>query len=235
MLKYSLSENFLTPSPNDFMAVPVDVRVYDLKAIKQRIEARYPGLTPAQISAAIDEFFLEVSNITEEGDGVNTPLFNTFPSVPGVFESAADTFDSKRHKCKVNISAGTLLNAAGQKIKTEKVVVPDPLPYIMEVRDIVSDTFGEMLTPGGVIQLRGSRLKFLTEQDDNGIFLINEIGVATKLAVIVENKPARLMAMLPAGLPQGIYTVEVRTSYTGSVRPRKSVRSGSFYRQLTVS
>jgi hypothetical protein len=166
---------------------------------------------------------------------VNTPLFNTYPGIPGVFESAADTYDPKRHKCRVNISAGTLLNAAVQKIKTEKVVVPDPQPYIIEVRDIVSDTVNETLTPGGVLQLRGSRLKFLTEQEDNGIFLINESGVAAKLSVIVENKPARLMAMLPAGLLQGIYTVEVRTSYSGSGKPRKSVRSGSFYRQLTVN
>ena len=235
MLKYSLSENLLTPAPNDFMATPSDVRVYDLNAIIQRIETRYPGLTPTQISAAVNEFFEEVCNITEGGDGVNTPLFNTFPSISGVFDSAADTFDSKRHKCKINISAGTQLNAAGQKIKTEKVVVPDPQPYIMEVKDIVSETVGETLTPGGVIRLQGSRLKFLPEQDDNGIFLINEDGMATKLAVIVENKPARLMAMLPADLPPGIYTVEVRTSYTGSGKPRKSVRSGSFYRQLTVN
>ncbi|MDR1455916.1 MAG: hypothetical protein LBJ01_09720, partial [Tannerella sp.] len=84
MLKYSLNENFLTPAPNDFMAVPSDVRVYDLKTIIQRIVARYPGLTPTQISAAIDEFFEEVCNITENGDGVNTPLFNTFPSISGV-------------------------------------------------------------------------------------------------------------------------------------------------------
>jgi hypothetical protein len=59
--------------------------------------------------------------------------------------------------------------------------------------------------------------------------------MATKLLVIVENKPARLMAMLPADLPQGIYAVEVRTSYTTSGKPRKSIRSGSFYRQLTVN
>jgi hypothetical protein len=235
MLKYSLSENLLTPAPNDFMAAPADVRVYDLKAIIQRIETRYPGLTPTQISAAVNEFFEEVCNIIENGDGVNTPLFNTFPSISGVFDGAADTYDPKRHKCRINISAGTQLNAAGQKIKTEKVVVPDPQPYIIEVRDIVSDTVNETLTPGGVIQLRGARLKFLTDQDGNGIFLINESGVATRLAVIVENKPARLMAMLPADLPQGIYTVEVRTSYAGSGKPRKSVRSGSFYRQLTVN
>jgi hypothetical protein len=115
------------------------------------------------------------------------------------------------------------------------VVVPDPLPYIIEIRDIVSETVNDTLTPGGVVQLRGSRLKFLTEQEDNGIFLINGSGEATKLQVIAENKPARLMAMLPADLPQGTYTVEVRTSYTGSGKPRKSVRSGSFYRQLTVN
>jgi hypothetical protein len=235
MLKYSLSENLLTPAPNDFMAAPSDVRVYDLKAIIQRIEARYTGLTPTQISAAVNEFFEEVCKITENGDGVNTPFFNTFPSISGVFGSAADTYDPKRHRCKVNITGGTLLNAAGLKIKTEKVVVPDPLPYIMEVRDIVSDTVNETLTPGGVLQLRESRLKFLAEQDDNGIFLIDESGVATKLVVIVENKPARLMAMLPVDLSQGTYTVEVRTSYIGSARPRKSVRSGNFYRQLTVN
>jgi hypothetical protein len=52
-----------------------------------------------------------------------------------------------------------------------------------------------------VVQLRGSKLKFLKDQPDNGIFLLRENDAEIELDTIVENKPARLIAVLPAHLP----------------------------------
>ncbi|MDR1339976.1 MAG: DUF4469 domain-containing protein, partial [Prevotellaceae bacterium] len=171
MLRYSLVENLLTSAPDDFLAQPVNVRSYTMPEVLQRISARYPGLTPTQISAAVNEFFEEVSKITEDGETVNTPLFNTQLSMPGVYKGAMDSFDSKRHSVKVNINPGTILRESVHRIKTEKVTVAEPLPHILEVKDVMSDTVNDIITPGGVIQLRGGRLKFLTDQPDNGIFL----------------------------------------------------------------
>jgi hypothetical protein len=235
MLHYSLIENLLTPTPDDFLAQPVNVRSYSLPEIFQRISARYPGLTPTQISAAVNEFFEEVSKITEDGETVNTPLFNTQLSMPGVYKGVMDSFDAKRHSVKININPGTIMRDAVRKVKTEKIAVAEPLPHILEVKDVMSDTVNDIITPGGVIQLRGGRLKFLTDQLDNGIFLMGENEAEFKIATIVENKPARLIAVLPADLPQGEYYIELRTSYSGAVKPAKTLKRGRYNKILTVN
>ena len=233
MLQFSLSENLLTSNPNDFIAVPENVRVHSFDDILKRINNRYTGLTPTQLLAAAKEFFEEICLVVEEGDGVNTPIVNIYPGMAGVYNGAADNFDPKRHRCRANLTAGTQLNVAVKKIKTEKIVVPDALPYILEVNDIVSGVVNDTLTPGGVIQMRGSKLKLVPSLPDDGIYLTEENGAVVKLEILVENKPARLMAMMPADLPQGIYTLEVKTSATSN-KPAKTYKTGVFKKPLTV-
>jgi hypothetical protein len=234
MLQFSLSENLLTLDTNDFIAVPANVRVYTFDEVLQRINNRYTGLTPTQLLAASKELFEEIGLIVENGDGVITPIVNIYPGMTGVYNGATDSFDPKRHRCRANLTAGTQLNAAVKKIKTEKIVVPEALPYILEVKDIVSGSVNEALTTGGVIQLRGCKLKLVPTLPDDGIYLTEENGTVTKLSILVENKPARLMAMIPADLPQGIYTLEVKTSYA-STKPLKTPKTGIFHKQLIVS
>jgi hypothetical protein len=108
------------------------------------------------------------------------------------------------------------------------------MPHILEVKDITSDTVNELITPGGVIQLRGGRLKFFPDVENNGIFLINEQGGEIKFSTVVENKPARLIAVLPANIPQGDYFIEVRTSCSTTGKPMKSLKMGRYNKILTV-
>jgi hypothetical protein len=234
MLQFTLVENLLTPALNDYMAQPVNVRSYTLAEIVRRILSRNTGLSEAQLTASVNEFIEEVGLITEEGDTVNTPLVNTNLSISGVYDGAADNYDSKRHRTKINANAGSRLVTALAKVKPQKVNVAEPVPHILEVKDIVSDTVNETLTPGGVLQLRGSRLKFLPAEAGNGVFLINEQGVERQLTVIVENKPARLMLLLPADLSDGTYWVEVRSTYSSAGKPAKTLKTGRFPKTLTV-
>ena len=91
MLNYSLLENLLTPAANAFMAQPVNVRSYGMAEIAKRILARNPGLGLSQLNAALEEFVGEVCIIIEDGGAINTPLFNTQPSIAGVFQGATDS------------------------------------------------------------------------------------------------------------------------------------------------
>jgi len=104
----------------------------------------------------------------------------------------------------------------------------------LALNDFMAQPVNETLTPGGVLQLRGSRLKFLPVEVGNGVFLINEQGVERQLTVIVENKPARLMLLLPADLSDGTYWVEVRSSGTINGKPTKILKTGRYSKPLTV-
>ena len=235
MLKYSLRENLLTPAPDDYMAQVTDVRSYTLDEIIDLMMEKGTTLTRADVAATLQVYGEVVSAIIKDGSAVNTPLMNTSMSISGVFDGANDSFDKKRHTVNLNITAGTLLRDAAAKVKCEKTEGASTDPYITEVTDIVTGTVNTTLTKGGVVQLVGSRLKFDAKDTAQGIFFVPETGEAVRAAVIAENKPARLMAIIPADLAAGTYYIEVRTKYANATKQLKTLKIGRFAKPLTIT
>ena len=235
MLKYSLRENLLTPAPDDYMAQAADVRSYTLDEIIDLMMDKGTTLTRADVAATLQVYGEVCSSLIKDGSAVNTPLMNTSMSISGVFDGANDSFDKKRHTVNLNITAGTLLRDAVTKVKCEKTEAADTNPYITEVSDIVTGTVNTTLTKGGVVQLVGSRLKFDAKDAAQGIFFVPETGEAVRAAVIAENKPARLMAIIPAGLKAGTYYIEVRTKILEGNKSGKTLKTGRFNKALTVA
>ena len=235
MLKYSLRENLLTPAPDDYMAQAADVRSYTLDEIIDLMMEKGTTLTRADVAATLQVYGEVVSAIIKDGSAVNTPLMNTSMSISGVFDGANDSFDKKRHTVNLNITAGTLLRDAVTKVKCEKTESVSTDPYITEITDIVTGTVNTTLTKGGVVQLVGSRLKFDAKDAAQGIFFVPETGEAVRAAVIAENKPARLMAIIPADLAAGTYYIEVRTKILEGNKSGKTLKTGRFNKALTVA
>ena len=234
MLKYSLRENLLTPAPDDYMAQVQDVRSYTLDEIIDLMMEKGTTLTRADVAATLQVYGEVCSSLIKDGAALNTPLMNTALSISGVFNGANDIFDKKRHTVNLNITAGILLRDVLPKIKCEKTEGASTDPYITEVTDIVTGTVNTTLTKGGVVQLVGSRLKFDAKDAAQGIFFVPETGEAVRAAVIAENKPARLMAIIPADLAAGTYYIEVRSKHSGGGKPLKAVKAGRFAKPLTV-
>ena len=235
MLKYSLRENLLTPAPDDYMAQATDVRSYTLDEIIDLMMEKGTTLTRADVAATLQVYGEVVSAIIKDGCALNTPLMNTSMSISGVFDGANDSFDKKRHTVNLNITAGTLLRDAVTKIKCEKTEGASTDPYITEVTDIVTGTANTTLTKGGVVQLVGARLKFDAKDAAQGIFFVPETGEAVRAAVIAENKPARLMAIIPADLAAGTYYIEVRTKIDMGGKKLKTHKTGRFNKPLTCA
>jgi len=234
MLKYSLTENLLTPDEGDYMAQVADVRSYDMEDILERMLDRGTSLSKGDAQLTLQVFEETLTNILKDGGAITTPLFNIYPSVSGVFRGAEDRFDSSRHRVNLNLNPGKKLRDAEAAIETEKVNVADPVPMIIQVIDTLSSTTNDQLTPGGVMTLVGSRLKVIPDDATNGIFLIADSnGAETKCPTLVENKPARLIAMIPSGLASGTYTLEVRSNYSSGVATQ-TTKVGRFSKSLTI-
>ena len=232
MLKYSLRENLLTPAPDDYMAQVTDTRSYSLEEIIDLMMDKGSTLTRADVAATLQVYGEVCSSIVADGAALNTPLVNTSMSITGVFNGANDSFDKKRHTVNLNMTAGTLLRDAVTKVKCEKTEGASTDPYITEVSDIVSGKTNCTLTKGGVVQLTGSRLKFDQKDEAQGIFFVPETGAAVRASVIAENKPARLMAIIP-DLAAGTYYVEVRTKVDTKGKTFKTLKTGRFNKPLT--
>jgi len=235
MIQYALVENHLTVEPDDFTAQAVNVRSFGMSEIVRRIMARNPGLSEAQINSSIEEFIREACIIIADGGAINTPLFNAQPSIAGVFHGAADTFDPRRHRVRTNLLLGSALRQSATNIRTQKVQTTENVPYILEVRDVVSGTVNEQITPGGVLRIRGGRLRFLVDNPENGVFLLGDDGSEIKAsAVVVDNKPSNLIVVLPTDIPAGSYELEVRTSLGASGREVRNLRTRRFNRELVA-
>jgi hypothetical protein len=222
----------LTIAPDDFMAQVTNVLSHGEAEIVARMLKKGAGLTRSDIFSVTDMYTETVCEIIAEGGAVVTPLFNAFPSIPGVFKGIDDPFDLKRHGVRINLTAGKSTREAVKLIKTRRVHVANPQPLIVAVKDTLSGSTNDIITPGGVIQVLGSRLKVDEENILNGVFLIDEYGTETKLPVIVENKPARIIVMLPVTLAAGNYFLEARTTFTYSGKESKTLRVGRLHKEL---
>jgi hypothetical protein len=234
MLDFDLTENLLTTAPDDFMAQVTNVLSHDEEEIVARMLKKGAGLTRSDILSVRDMYTETVCEIIAEGGAVVTPLFNAFPSIPGVFKGIDDPFDPKRHSVKINLTSGKSTREAVKLIKVHRVHVANPLPLIVAVKDTLSGSTNDTITPGGVIQVLGSRLKVVEENVLNGVFLTDEYGTETKLPVIVENKPARIIVMLPVTLATGNYSLEVRTTFREGKdgKEAKTLRVGRLLKEL---
>lgn len=232
-IKYGLRENLLTADPDDCMAQVVDARTYSQEDIASEMIKRGSSLTAADI-AAYQKLEAEVyADIIENGGNIATPLINTSFSITGVFTNQTDSFDKARHAIKLNVNAGTALREAAGKATAQKVETSSTDPYITSVIDKVTGD-STTIKAGSVMELTGSRLKFDATDEEQGVFVLTSSG-EIRCAVVIENKPARLLVLLPADIASGDFTVEVRTKLTGTRGASgKTLKKGGYNKTLTA-
>ncbi len=232
MIKYLLRENPLTANPDDRMAQEVDARSYSQEEIVEEMMKRGTSLTRADI-AAYQKLEAEVyADIIAGGGHINTPILNTNFSISGVFENQEDSFDRERHTLKLNVTAGSALKEAALRAKLQKVEGSNTDPSISGVTDKISGS-KENIKVGSVMEIRGSRLKFDAADGDQGVFIL--IGNDSyRCDTVIENMPARLIVMIPATLPEGECTIEVRTKITSNNVSGKFLKTGKYNKALTA-
>ena len=232
-INYALRENLLTADPDDCMAQVVDAQTYTQDDINREIIKRGSSLTEADI-VAYQKLEREVyADIIAHGGNIVTPLFTTSFSITGVFANQADTFDKARHAVKLNVNAGTALKEAAAQAKVQKVEASPTDPYVTSVTDKVSGDSSTMKA-GSIMEITGSRLKFDAADSEQGVFALTAAG-AVRCEPVIEDKPARLMVMLPAGIEAGDFTLEVRTKLHGaSGKSLKTMKRGAFGKTLTA-
>ncbi|MDR1698811.1 MAG: DUF4469 domain-containing protein [Prevotellaceae bacterium] len=182
------------------------------------------------------EFFDNINfkfRANPQGNQVTLPLFNTSFSISGVFERPADSFDPNRHKLNINLTKGTLLRDAEKQVKLEKTNTSAPLPNIQEAKDSVSGTVNEKLTAGGVVELRGYNLKIEGEDPSCGLWFVAEGGAESKAKIFIENKPSRIIAMIPA-LDAGKYQVKIVSQYMTGGKQLKMPKQFIYPKHLAV-
>jgi len=227
MLKYCLRENLLTPAPDDYMA-----QIADVCSVFENMRAITASSRKNKCSAytqyACALFLLNSLFLPRLFSKRVTALCKYMRQIQGANKKHPQAYLMYVEDCFLCSNA-----VVAHRFPQEEGVSTDP--YITEVADIVSGKVNEVLTKGGVVQLTGSRLKFDAKDAAQGIFFVPETGEAVRAAVIAENKPARVMAIIPADLAAGTYYIEVRTKYANATKQLKTLKVGRFAKPLTLN
>ncbi|MBL0743487.1 DNA-binding domain-containing protein [Chryseolinea lacunae] len=229
MVKYMLFENPLTPDPDDQKAVVVPISTKSMEEVVDMMISRGSTVTKAEALSVLEELSLAVAQLVKDGHNVVSPLFNVSLSIRGTFADANDSFDAARHTISVRVQPGLRLKEMVSQIRVEKIMSFKPLPILQSFKDLTSKA-DSTATPGGVAHIAGSALKFDAANAAQGVFFTALNGTLTKVDVIADAKPSKIIFIIPATLAAGEYSISVRTLMAGT----KEMREGFLIKNVTV-
>ncbi|NJN99394.1 MAG: DUF4469 domain-containing protein [Anaerolineales bacterium] len=226
-INFSLHQNNLNTETTQFRAVVHSSGTMDYEQIVERVVKQNSTVTRSDVMAALNDFFAAIEDALLLGYNVNTPVANFRASIKGGFDSELDGFTAGRNTVEASISPGPRLRKTMQDAQVQKQESSERLPRPLYYTDLNSGELNGPITPGGMGQLTGHRLRFDPADPTQGIFFIN--GSVTRVSIAGKNDPSELMFLVPATLTPGDYALEVRAASNGTLQ------IGLLKKTLTVS
>lgn len=235
-IKAYLYDNVLTPDPNDFIARTVSERSLNVKQICETAVRRGGAdVSAPAMEHAVELFLKEMAYQLCDGYSVNTGYFTANTQIRGVFNSATETYDSKKHSILFQFNQGEKLRAEIPGIEVSILGVAESAAIILEVKDVRSGTVNDLLTPGKNLRVKGSKIKVSGNDPSVGVFFIDTASqsrIPVETSDIVMNNPSELIVVIP-DLPAGTYRIEVVTQHS-SGKLLNEPRTATLDKLLTV-
>jgi len=227
-IPYAIYRNNLTEDVHDFMARFKPRGTINQEALMDRMATMGSTVGRADMLAVLETYRAAVQAYVLEGYNVNTPLCNFSASIRGHFSGSDDRFDASRHHLGAVARPGRAWKPCLKSARMEKVGVRIPSPVLMQYLDVNSGARNTVLTPGGIGELRGRRLKCHREDPAEGVFFIDTGRSETRVTTLATNHPGLLIFQVPA-LASGTYRLAVRSCFGAG-----SIREGALSQSLTV-
>jgi hypothetical protein len=213
MAKYTwkvwLRPNNLTPDPNDYVA-DVDTAgvTRTLQDIVDRMIAEGSEIKPETIRAIIERFNAVKRDFLLAGYSVFDDFIHIAPRVDGSWRGN-QTFTEGDHKVTVDSFLAKLIRDALKQVGVDVLGTAESGARIMLVTDIATQKEDGTITVGDDILIVGDKIKVLglpqpegAKEPGIGVFFAPaDGGEAIEAVRISENMPSRLIARVPATLP----------------------------------
>ena len=225
-IAYVVHKSTLEADPNPYRAMVEHTGKATHEDVVRRVLESNTTVSESALQAVLTAYIKAVINLLLQGYSVSTPIGTIRLSIKGGFNSKTDTFDGNRHTLEINIYPNPALREAVQSgAEMQKVESHTPEPSLDEFTNVNTADVDSIITPGGMGQVRGRRLKFDPADPNQGIFFIN--GTETRVTVVGKNTATELMFLIP-NLEPGQYALEVRSLFG------QEQRSGRLDTLLTV-
>jgi len=152
-------------------------------------------------------------------------------AVNGVFIGNNDHWDSNKHSLSVRIIPTADLRASVNAATVDVRGMAEIGTVINSVTDVTSGEVNTRLTPGGGVNLVGSKIKIAGDNAANGITLTNQTtseSTVIALNTILVNDPSKVSFVVPATLAKGDYKLSITTQYSTAAQLLKEPRTFTF-------
>jgi len=194
---------------------------------------------PQEIVNVLTSFAAGITHYLSEGHEVKTPIGTFAITVNNALEIsdqngvAGDTAETiRREGLHVHLRPDTdLQNEIRAKIDITTVRQYAPAaPVVSSVRNTEIDEAVNSASANHVIHLRGKSLSFLKNDEELGVFFVSLNGDGVHRSTVYTHIGSAIVDCKVPDLPQGLYTVEVRTRPTNT-----AVRTGAYPQIFTIS
>ena len=199
--------------------------------------SRRTDLNPSTLRASLD--ILKEVAVEEIANGASVYFGLGYFSllVNGVFVGDHAKWDPAQHSLHVKATASADLRNTVKGIHVNVLGMAQSGLVINTVTDVASGEENTRLTPGGGVNLAGTRIRIVGDSPDNGITLTEQNTLAvTRIAdtAILVNDPSKVSFIVPADLPAGDYKLSLTTQYSSSGVLLKDPRTYTFDYVLAV-
>ncbi len=220
-IEYSLRINSFSESQDDYTAIVQSKGTLYREDIIDEIAASGSTLTKPDISAVFELNDHVIIKLLKEGYNINLGTVHYMVTIRGVYNGLDDTYDKNRHQLAPRLQAGNDLKKSFlSDVNVKKVPASSNLPQPIEFTDLASKEVNSIMTPNNMGKICGYKLKVDEENENSGIFLINETNEEMKIEVLGNNSPSTLLFHIP-NIPSGIYNIEVRIVVGEKIRRGK--------------
>ncbi|MFT4071714.1 MAG: DUF4469 domain-containing protein [Dysgonamonadaceae bacterium] len=148
--------------------------------------------------------------------------------VTGVFYGDNAQWDSSKHNLYVRATPTSALRSQVSKVTVNLRGMASSGTFVNSVMDVTSGEENARLTPGGAVNLIGTKMKIAGDNPEIGIHLINENDNSVTLIptnAIATNSPSKITFVVPATLPAGDYKLRLTTQFSNTSTLLKEPRT----------
>jgi hypothetical protein len=182
------------------------------KAVAHRTD-----LNPTTLQASFDILKEEALDSISSGASVNFGLAYFSIGVNGIFIGDNAKWDSSINSLSVRATPTAELREAVKTAPVDVRGMAEVGTVINSLTDVSSGEVNSRLTPGGGVNLVGSKIKIAGDKEGVGISLINQTTKeATLIPVksILTNDPSKVTFIVPATLTTGDYKISISTQFS---------------------
>ncbi len=200
--------------------------------------ARRTDLSSSTLKASMDILREIAIEQIANGASVNFGLGHFSLTVNGVFIGDNAKWDSSIHSLAIRVIPTSDLRTSVKSSTVDVRGMAGSGIFVNSLTDAGSGEVNSRLTPGGGVNLTGSKMKIDGDDPAVGLSLINqETSEATAIATasLLVNEPSKITFIVPASLAAGDYKLQICTQYSSSGTQLNEPRTYIFDYVLNVS